>query len=417
MDRLFAKGDTKAAYKILPRVIDISQEMARQLIEALIENNVDYIVAPYEADAQISYLIRNGFAHFAISEDSDLILYGCDYVLYKLDKDLNGVLFCNSELFDCLGDEAEKFDFRKFKRMCILSGCDYVQNLTGIGLMKAKKFFSTITSTSMERILPCLPRVLKMKNLVVPKEYVEKFIQAENVFDHQLVFCPRSKKLRPFSDYSENHVKEKLDFAGSYFDENLALNLTLGNVWFKTMEIIDNSLIEKLEEKYFKSTSSIWNESYKLEDPNRFDKIRKKLEPTYSRPNELLGKRKFLEEDDKKDKKRKSSDEDESVIESSLVSNTSYNSDVNNSINTSTRSVSKSSHDNEFKVKSRFFNESLTISTRSTEKQNDVQRIIQSRKEIRDRLSKLYPKKISSSQASSDSGFGSQSQSNSQQSQ
>jgi exonuclease-1 len=41
---------------------------------------IRYVVAPYEADAQIAYLLRNGIAHAAISEDSDLIPYGCQLV-------------------------------------------------------------------------------------------------------------------------------------------------------------------------------------------------------------------------------------------------------------------------------------------------------------------------------------------------
>lgn len=127
IDKLFKKGDSKTAYKLMPRIIDISQEMAKQLVDKLIEHNIDYIVAPYEADVQISYLVRNGFAHFAISEDSDLILYGCNYVLYKLSSENTGVLFRNDKVLDCLGDDADKFDFTKFRRMCI---CKYSQLLS-----------------------------------------------------------------------------------------------------------------------------------------------------------------------------------------------------------------------------------------------------------------------------------------------
>ena len=39
--------------------------------------NVPVIVAPYEADAQITYLVKSGVADFAITEDSDLLPFGC----------------------------------------------------------------------------------------------------------------------------------------------------------------------------------------------------------------------------------------------------------------------------------------------------------------------------------------------------
>jgi len=38
---------------------------------------VRFVVAPYEADAQMAYLARNGAVHAVITEDSDLLAYGC----------------------------------------------------------------------------------------------------------------------------------------------------------------------------------------------------------------------------------------------------------------------------------------------------------------------------------------------------
>ena len=40
--------------------------------------NVPVIVAPYEADAQLTFLVNKGFADFAITEDSDLLPFGCE---------------------------------------------------------------------------------------------------------------------------------------------------------------------------------------------------------------------------------------------------------------------------------------------------------------------------------------------------
>lgn len=46
-----------------------------------------YVVAPYEADAQLAYLTKNGLADGVITEDSDCLPFGCGTVLFKLDKD------------------------------------------------------------------------------------------------------------------------------------------------------------------------------------------------------------------------------------------------------------------------------------------------------------------------------------------
>lgn len=38
------------------------------------------MVAPYEADAQLCYLEREGFVDGVITEDSDLLVFGCRQV-------------------------------------------------------------------------------------------------------------------------------------------------------------------------------------------------------------------------------------------------------------------------------------------------------------------------------------------------
>ena len=41
-----------------------------------------YVALPFEWDAQIAFLLSNGFADFAITEDSDLLAYGCKKVCF-----------------------------------------------------------------------------------------------------------------------------------------------------------------------------------------------------------------------------------------------------------------------------------------------------------------------------------------------
>ena len=48
--------------------------------------DVEYYVAPYEADAQLAYVYLNGRAQVVITEDSDLLIFGVKRVLFKMDK-------------------------------------------------------------------------------------------------------------------------------------------------------------------------------------------------------------------------------------------------------------------------------------------------------------------------------------------
>jgi len=59
-----------SAYNYSPEVIENKKFLA--------------MIAPYEADAQLAYLDRMDLVDFVISEDSDLIIFGCRKVLYKL---------------------------------------------------------------------------------------------------------------------------------------------------------------------------------------------------------------------------------------------------------------------------------------------------------------------------------------------
>jgi exonuclease 1 len=81
---LLEQGD-EAGFKKLVDAIDISPDIAYRLIVELKKKGVQYVVAPYEADAQLAYLSREGIADVIITEDSDLMAFGAKKMLYKLD--------------------------------------------------------------------------------------------------------------------------------------------------------------------------------------------------------------------------------------------------------------------------------------------------------------------------------------------
>lgn len=78
------KGQEEDARKYFARSLVLRSKMIDLLVDVLRALNIEVIVAPYEADAQIAYLVKEGIADFAISEDSDLITYGCPTLLMKL---------------------------------------------------------------------------------------------------------------------------------------------------------------------------------------------------------------------------------------------------------------------------------------------------------------------------------------------
>lgn len=59
---------------------------------------MECIVAPYEADAQLAYLQKEGIVDLVITEDSDLLVFGCQRVLFKMDESGKGKLIETQDL-------------------------------------------------------------------------------------------------------------------------------------------------------------------------------------------------------------------------------------------------------------------------------------------------------------------------------
>jgi len=86
-----AVGDKDGAAFFFAQGLDVTPAMAHELIAALKREGFEFVVAPYEADAQIAALAQlggggKGGVDVVFTEDSDLVAYGCPTVLFKLDK-------------------------------------------------------------------------------------------------------------------------------------------------------------------------------------------------------------------------------------------------------------------------------------------------------------------------------------------
>lgn len=228
------EGKRSEARDCLTKCIDITPHMALELMNACRAKGVDCIVAPYEADAQLAYLNRIGVAQLVITEDSDLVLFGCDCIMFKMDFAGNGVVIEKRRLNEALDMRADLYTFDKFRYMCILSGCDYLPSLPGIGLGKAAKIFQRTRQTDMKTVVRKIPALLNMKSLTVPNEYVEGFERADNTFLYHLVFDPLQRKLLPLTPYPPDVEPEKLDYAGPYMASEKALQIALGNIDINT---------------------------------------------------------------------------------------------------------------------------------------------------------------------------------------
>ena len=69
-----------------------------------------------------------------------------------MDVNGNGVLIEKRDLPKAVKLRPDLFTFDKFRYMCIMSGCDYLPSLPGIGLGKACKIFQLTRQTDMKLV-------------------------------------------------------------------------------------------------------------------------------------------------------------------------------------------------------------------------------------------------------------------------
>ncbi|NWU07581.1 EXO1 Exonuclease, partial [Cephalopterus ornatus] len=270
--QLLQEGKLSEAREYFGRSVNVTHAMAHEVIKAARARGVDCIVAPYEADAQLAYLNKIGLVQAIITEDSDLLAFGCKKVFLKIDKFGNGLEIDQARLGNCkqLGNV---FTEEKFRYMCILSGCDYLASIYGIGLAKACKLLKLANNPDIIKVIKKMGQYLKM-NITVPEEYIQGFTRANNTFLYQLVFDPLNRKLVPLNAYGDDIDPETLSYAGRHFGDDTAFQIAIGNIDIETMKQIDNynpdtaQLVQQRScgwnDRRDNHVNSIWSREYKF---------------------------------------------------------------------------------------------------------------------------------------------------------
>ena len=192
--QLAQSGNDRGATEYYQKAITITAETVRDVIIALRLAQVQYIVAPYEADAQIAYLARSGMVDAVLTEDSDLLVYGCPRVLFKLDNGGFVDEVCMRDLSQCRDLDLADFTPSMFQEMCILAGCDFLPSAKGIGIKKAHKAVKTY------RTFPRACKQLRFTGVSFAKGYEAAFQIALWTFCHQRVYCPQRKQIVHLTD-------------------------------------------------------------------------------------------------------------------------------------------------------------------------------------------------------------------------
>lgn len=172
-------------------------------------------MAPYEADAQMTYLEATGLVDGIITEDSDLLVFGARLVLFKFDT--SGTVMAISRAdFGQIHSSTVSFvgwSDKQFREMAVLSGCDYIPSIQGVGLITSAKLMRK--HKSVEKVLQFL-RLEGVKR--IPKGYIDDFRIAELAFQYQRVYDPRTQRLVHLGEPPEDLVWDEMkdSYVGVY---------------------------------------------------------------------------------------------------------------------------------------------------------------------------------------------------------
>ncbi|KAK7249569.1 5'-3' exodeoxyribonuclease [Aureococcus anophagefferens] len=181
------------------KAVDVTPLMAKELIDACVAqwgDSVDFLVAPYEADAQLAQLALAGDVAAVVSEDSDNLAYGVPRVLLKFQDDGNAEQIVLADLF-AAGPGVNKLDLRgwtqdMFVTMCALAGCDYVEAVKGVGIKTAHHLVARYKDR--KKVLRALRAAYD-----IPDDYEARVDRAALTFGHQMPFSG-GKRSAPRSD-------------------------------------------------------------------------------------------------------------------------------------------------------------------------------------------------------------------------
>ena len=222
---LYRLNRPSQAHLELQKAVDVSPSMALQLIDGLKKLGVQYVVAPYEADAQLAYLERQGIIQGILSEDSDLLVFGAKRLLTKLDQYGDCMEINRADFTACREISLVGWSDAEFRRMAILSGCDYLASINRMGLKSAYRLVRKYKN--IEKIL----RMLSFDGQYhVPSGYLEAFYKAELTFLHQRVFCPLKKDIVMMTDMQAEAQPEDFSFIGGKVEREIAIGVANGDL-------------------------------------------------------------------------------------------------------------------------------------------------------------------------------------------
>ncbi|KAL7325967.1 Rad2 nuclease [Mucor circinelloides] len=161
----------------------ITNDMVIDVLRELSEENIQCIVAPNDADAQLTHLAKTGKVDAVITDDSNLLAFGCPKIIYNMNLYGQGTEITMDQVINNENSVFYNYDLETIRHICILSGCDYLPSIKQVSLKTILNTYKRNNNT--DRALYNLQYKYKKD---IPRGYFEKFYLANLGFLHQWVY-------------------------------------------------------------------------------------------------------------------------------------------------------------------------------------------------------------------------------------
>lgn len=233
---LIKSGNRKLAWKEFMKAAGVTPEMAKSIMVELDIRKVKYVVAPYEADPQMVYLEKVGLVDGILSEDSDLLIFGCNRLITKLNDYGECIEICRENFSKVKKiPYLSNYSHEQLRLVAMLSGCDYTKGIPGIGLKTA---FSLVKRfNNLEKVLTAL----RADGKKTPADFEDEVHKADLAFQFQKVFNPCTQKLETLNAYPENldlNFEIVEECCGRSMDEKTQTQICTGKIHPNTLQIL-----------------------------------------------------------------------------------------------------------------------------------------------------------------------------------
>mmetsp|Transcript_32042 Transcript_32042/g.80918 ORF Transcript_32042/g.80918 Transcript_32042/m.80918 type:complete len:698 (-) Transcript_32042:116-2209(-) len=241
--------------KMLRAAVSLGWPAVVAVLSQLRRAGIPYIVAPFEADAQLSLLARDGKIWAAVTIDSDFIIHGLPRVFFKVNWRPGRCLLYSKAVLqdpDRWPELPSKFkppqqllpivkDAGLPAMLCfgLLDGCDYGTKIRGVGVVKASEILEDVVKQHGAVALQDVRGAVTLMAQEVLKHlnrrgdfdadaWIPTALNAIDVFQHALAYNPETRKVETVDHMPINEAITRWPFLGFNINDCDAEGRALG---------------------------------------------------------------------------------------------------------------------------------------------------------------------------------------------